>query len=97
MTSPVSYYVQTTNEDASGQGGDPALIIAHHTSPQQGIIACCAISFYCCIPLIVISGILTAQQHVDNIQIPFLLPFLLCYPELTFQQGIVWSHMHVLS
>ncbi|GFW28762.1 transposable element Tcb1 transposase [Trichonephila clavipes] len=51
-----------------------------------------AISFDSRTPLVVIRGTLTAQRYVDNILRTVLLPFLLQYSGLIFQQGNVRPH-----
>ncbi|GFV12605.1 transposable element Tc1 transposase [Trichonephila clavipes] len=65
---------------------DPSFTISRHTSPQPGVMVWGLISFDSCVPLVVIRGAFTAQRYVDNIQITALLPFLLQYPGLIFQQ-----------
>ncbi|UYV73963.1 hypothetical protein LAZ67_11001621 [Cordylochernes scorpioides] len=45
-----------------GQRVDPGLTVEHHTCPQQGVMACGAISFDSRTPLVVIPGTLTAQR-----------------------------------
>lgn len=76
----------------TGQRGDPAFTIARHTGPQQGIMVWGAISFDSRTPLVVIRGTLTAQRYVDDILRPVLLPFLLQYPGLVFQQDNARPH-----
>ncbi|GFW79398.1 transposable element Tc1 transposase [Trichonephila clavipes] len=75
-----------------GQCADPAFTIARHTSPQPGVMVRGAISFDSRIPLVVIRGTLTAQWYIDNILRTVLLPFLLQYPDLIFQQDNVGPH-----
>ncbi|GFX52006.1 transposable element Tc1 transposase [Trichonephila clavipes] len=69
-----------------GQHADPAFTIAYHTSPQPGVMVCGVISFDSRIPLVVFRGTLTAQRYVDDFLITVLLPFLLKYLGLIFQQ-----------
>ncbi|UYV72285.1 K02A2.6-like, partial [Cordylochernes scorpioides] len=75
-----------------GQRVDPGLTVEHHTGPQQGVMVWGAISFDSRTPLVVIPGTLTAQQYVDDILRPVLLPFLSHHPGLTFQQDNARSH-----
>ncbi|GFX60316.1 transposable element Tc1 transposase [Trichonephila clavipes] len=60
-----------------GQRADLAFTIAHHTSPQTGVMVWGAISFDSRASLVVSRGTLTAQWYVDDILRTVLLPFLL--------------------
>lgn len=75
-----------------GQRADPAFTIARHTGPQQGVMVWGAISLDSRTPLVVIRGTLNAQRYVDDILRPVLLPFLLQYPGLIFQQDNARPH-----
>ncbi|GFW80423.1 HTH_Tnp_Tc3_2 domain-containing protein [Trichonephila clavipes] len=69
-----------------GKHSNPAFTIARHTGPQPGVIVWGAISFDNRTPLGVLRVTLTAQRFVDDILRTALLPFLLQYPGLIFQQ-----------
>ncbi|GFW57034.1 transposable element Tc1 transposase [Trichonephila clavipes] len=69
-----------------GQRADPAFTIAHHTGPQPGVMVWGATSFDSRTPLVTIRGTLSAQRFVDHILRTVLLPFLLQYLGLIFQQ-----------
>ena len=71
---------------------DPAFTIACHTTRQAGVMVWGAISLDSGTPLVVITGTLTEQRYVDDILRPVLLPFLLQYPGLTFQQDNARPH-----
>ncbi|GFV07157.1 transposable element Tc1 transposase [Trichonephila clavipes] len=60
--------------------------------PQPEVRVWGAISFDSRPPLVVISGTLTAQRYVDDILRTVLLPFLLQYPGLIFQQDNARPH-----
>ncbi|GFV80648.1 transposable element Tc1 transposase [Trichonephila clavipes] len=68
------------------QLADPAFTIACQTGLQPGIMVWCANSFNNHTPVMVIRGTLTAQWYADDILRTVLLPFLLQYPGLIFQQ-----------
>ncbi|GFX79734.1 transposable element Tc1 transposase [Trichonephila clavipes] len=69
----------------SGQRADPAFTIARNM-PSTRNCGLGAISFDTQTPLVVMSGALTAHRNVDDILRTVLLPFLLQYPGLIFQQ-----------
>ncbi|GFS85971.1 transposable element Tc1 transposase [Trichonephila clavipes] len=69
-----------------GQCADPAFTIARHTDSQSRVMVWGAISVYSQTPLVAIGDTLTAEQYVNNILRTVLLPFLLQYPGLIFQQ-----------
>ncbi|GFX64941.1 transposable element Tc1 transposase [Trichonephila clavipes] len=68
------------------QGADPAFNIASHLGPQSGVMVRGAIFFPS------IRGILTEQRYVDDTLKIVLLPFLLLYPGLNFQQDNARPH-----
>ncbi|GFY11726.1 transposable element Tc1 transposase [Trichonephila clavipes] len=75
-----------------GQRANPAFPIARHTSPQPGVIVWGAFSFDIWALLVGVRDALTAQQYVDDILRTVLLPFLLQYPGLIFQQDNARPH-----
>ncbi|GFW47939.1 transposable element Tcb2 transposase [Trichonephila clavipes] len=75
-----------------GQRTNPTFTIARHTYPQPGVMVCGATSFDSKTPLVVIRGSLTAQLFIDDILRTVLLPFLLQYPGLIFQQDNIKPH-----
>ncbi|GFX08750.1 transposable element Tc1 transposase [Trichonephila clavipes] len=74
------------------QKADPAFNIACYTGPQLEVMIWGAISFDSWIPLVVIRDILTTQRYVDSILRTALLPFLLQYSGLIFQQDNARPH-----
>ncbi|GFY14716.1 transposable element Tcb2 transposase [Trichonephila clavipes] len=74
-----------------GQRADPTFPIA---GPQPGFVVWGAISFNSWTPLVVIRGTLTAQPYVNDILRTVLLPFLLQYHGLIFQQDLI---RHILQ
>ncbi|GFU08460.1 transposable element Tc1 transposase [Trichonephila clavipes] len=75
-----------------GQRVDLAFTIARHTNPQIGVIVWGVISFDSRTPLVVNRGTLTAKWYVDDILRTVLLPLLLQYPDLIFQQDNAKQH-----
>ncbi|GFV91838.1 transposable element Tc1 transposase [Trichonephila clavipes] len=75
-----------------GQRADPAFTIACHSGPQPGVMVWGAIYFDSRTPLVVIGGTFTAQLYVDDILRTVLIPFLLQYPGLIFQQDNTKPH-----
>ncbi|GFW10866.1 transposable element Tc1 transposase [Trichonephila clavipes] len=69
-----------------GQYADFALTIARHTCSQPGVLACGINSFDSLTHVVIIKDTLTAQWYVDDILRNALLPFLLLFPGLIFQQ-----------
>ena len=56
-------------------GGEPVLVIASHTSPQQDVMVWGAISFDSRTYLVDISDTVTAHLYDDNILQPVMLAF----------------------
>ncbi|GFW21719.1 transposable element Tc1 transposase [Trichonephila clavipes] len=75
-----------------GQRADPAFTIARHTGPQQGVIVRGAISFEAGPLWSSLQGHLQAHRYVVGILKTALLPFLLQYPGLIFQQDNAKPH-----
>ncbi|GFW37978.1 transposable element Tc1 transposase [Trichonephila clavipes] len=75
------------------QRADPVFTIARPTGPQPDVIVLEVIYFNGRTPLVVIRGTLTAQWFVDDILKTDLLPFLLQYPGLFFQQDYARPHI----
>ncbi|GFX43452.1 transposable element Tcb2 transposase [Trichonephila clavipes] len=70
----------------------PVFAIARRTGPQIGVMVWGAIMFVSRTPLIVPSDSPTAQWYADDILRTVLLPFLLQYPCLFFQQDNAIPH-----
>ena len=75
-----------------GQRTVPAFTVARPTGPQHGIMVWGAISFDSRTPLVVIRRTLNAQRYRDDILRPVVLPFLLQYPGLVYQQDNARPH-----
>ncbi|GFV12350.1 transposable element Tcb2 transposase [Trichonephila clavipes] len=69
-----------------GKRADPAFTIVCPTGFQPMIMIWGAFPFDCRTTLVVIRDTITAQRYVDDILRTALLPFLLSYPGLIFQQ-----------
>ncbi|GFV62290.1 transposable element Tc1 transposase [Trichonephila clavipes] len=93
-TNPASNCVLTIIKDVSGdtQRTDPDFSIARHTGPQPGVLVKGVSSFDSRTSLVVIRGTLTAKWYVNDILRIVLLPFLLQYPGLIFQQDNARPH-----
>lgn len=71
---------------------NPSFTIWQHKSPTAGMMVWGAIVYDSCSSLVVIGGTLTAQQYVQEILWPHVLPFLAGYPRAIFQQDNVCLH-----
>ncbi|GFX43468.1 transposable element Tc3 transposase [Trichonephila clavipes] len=76
----------------TGQCANPAFPIARHTGPHPGVMVWGAVPFLSRTALLVIRCTLTAQWYVDDFLRIVLLPFLLQYPGLIFQQDNARPH-----
>ncbi|GFV60949.1 uncharacterized protein TNCV_925631 [Trichonephila clavipes] len=75
-----------------GKRAGPAFTTVRHTGAQLGVRFRSATSFDSCTPLVFITGTLTAQRYVGDILRTVLIPFLLQYPGLIFQQDNARPH-----
>ncbi|GFS60290.1 transposable element Tc1 transposase [Trichonephila clavipes] len=92
-TNPASIFVLTIIEDVSGdaQSSVPILLQRLHAPQALNKELWSGVPFLLK-PFVIIRGTLTAHRYVDGILRIVLLPFLLQYPGLIFQQNNAKSH-----